>query len=415
MNDHYPHFVHHKQMKEYFQNYMNHFGFADRVMFNHEVQNSQRTEDGHWRLTVRNTKTDQVHIEDFHFLVVATGHDTISCRLPVDWTPFLHSGGKVLTAQQYRGPIQFANKKVLVIGGSISGIDLSLDLISTAAAVVHAMRSPIWIMEKRIGGKIYDEAMWRRSALYMPQDQFLLSVVNTLKAADTNPGKHGGLMASDKLFVESCLAVGSGNYIDALLNGQIVQRTNIKTVNPDGSITFEDGHSETFDVVIEAIGYKISFPFLPKELTSEILDPEGNYVKLFHWAFHPDIFNLAFIGQYKSLAAYNPQYELQGRWVSYVWKGIRSLPKPEDMKKWITEILIPIETSRYPRRPHFAIMEDFAAVAGVVPIPENNVEIKDLLNDGLLLGALYRLDGPGAKKKEATELIIKWNKEFNSY
>jgi hypothetical protein len=384
-------------------------------MFNHEVQNSQRTEDGNWRLTIRNTKTDQVHTEDFHFLVVATGRDTTPCRLPVDWTPFLHSGGTVLTSQQYRGPIPFANQKVLVLGGSISGIDVALDLISTAAVVVHAMRSTPWIMEKRVGGKIYDEALWRRSALDMPQDQFLLSVVNTLKAADANPGKHGGLMASEKLFVDSCVAIGSGNYNDALLNGQIVQRTNLKTVNPDGSITFEDGHTETFDVVIEAIGYKISLPFLPKELTTEILGPEGSYVKLFHWTFHPAIFNLAFIGLFRSVAALNPEHELQGRWVSYVWKGIRSLPIPEDMKKWITEILIPFELSPYPRRPHFAIMEDFAELAGVVPVPENNVEIKDLLKDGLLLGALYRLDGPGAKKKEATELIIKWNKEFNSY
>jgi len=55
-------------------------------------------------------------------------------------------------------------------------------------------------------------------------------------------------------------------------------------------------------------------------------------------------------------------------------------------------------------------MEDFAELAGVVPISDNNPEIKHLLTDGLLLGALYRLDGYGANKQEATELIKKWNK-----
>jgi hypothetical protein len=329
----------------------------------------------------------------------------------VDWTPFIQSGGRVLTSHEYRGPIPFAKKKVLVIGGSISGIDVALDLISTASQVVHSLRSVPWILEKRVGGKVYDEAIWRRAALSQPLDQFIAGVLNMLKAADANSGKHGGLAASEKLWVESCLAVASGSYNTAILDGTIKQRVNIKTVNPDGSITFEDGHTETFDVVIESIGFKISFPFLSKELSSEILgDPEGNYVKLFHWTFHPSIPNIAFMGLYKSLAAYNPQFELQGRWISYVWKGIRPLPKEDDMKKWITDVLIPFETSRFPKRTHFAIMEDFAEMAGVVPVPENNGEIKELLKDGILVGALYRLDGPGAKKKEANELIIQWNK-----
>jgi len=80
------------------------------------------------------------------------------------------------------------------------------------------------------------------------------------------------------------------------------------------------------------------------------------------------------------------------------------------MKKWIKDVLIPFETSRFPIRLHHSIMEDFAELAGVVPISDNNPEIKHLLTDGLLLGALYRLDGYGANKQEATELIKKWNK-----
>jgi len=279
---------------------------------------------------------------------------------------------------------------------------------------VLSVRSPYWVIEKRVAGKIYDEAFWRRSALDVPLDQYVPAVVGILKTLDANPGKHGGLTASDNLFAESSLCIGVG-FNDALLDGKIKQRPNVKTVNSNGSITFEDGHTENFDVVIEATGYKVSLPSLPSGITSEIVDEDSNYVKLFHWTFHPSIPNLAFLGQFKSLAAYNPQLELQGRWVSYVWKGIRNLPSKEEMNKWIDEVLVPFEKSRFPSRPHHAIMEDFAQLAGVVPIPENNPDIKTLLTDGLLVGALYRLDGPGAKKKESTELIQKWNNEFNAY
>jgi len=255
---------------------------------------------------------------------------------------------------------------------------------------------------------------WRRSALDVPMDKYIPAVVGILKSIDANPGKHGGIPANDNLFAETSLCIGSG-YNDAILSGKIIQRPNIKCVNPDGSITFEDGHTEFFDAVIEATGFRISFPFLPQDIASQIVDDNGNYVKLFHWTFHPTISNLAVMGQYKSLAAYSPQFELQGRCIAYVWNGTRKLPSPEEMKKWIDQTLIPFESSKFPVRAHHHIMEDFAELAGVIPIPENNPEVKDLLKDGLLVGALYRLDGPGAKKKEATELIIKWNKEFNSY
>jgi len=342
-------------------------------------------------------------------LVSATGRYSVPVRLAFDWRPFLRAGGTFITAQQYKSPILFGNKKILVIGGSFTGIDISLDLISTASAVVNSVRTPYWIIEKRIGGKVYDEAFWRRSALSVPLDKYIPAVVGILKSIDANPGNHGGLPVSENLFTESSLTVGVG-FNDALLDGKIKQRPAIKTVNTNGSITFEDGHTEHFDVIIEATGYKVSLPYLPINIQNDILGGDNQFVKLFHWTFHPSIPNLAVLGQYKSLAAYNPQFELQGRWVSYVWKGIRKLPTEEEMKKWIKDVLIPFETSRFPIRLHHSIMEDFAELAGVVPISDNNPEIKHLLTDGLLLGALYRLDGYGANKQEATELIKKWNK-----
>jgi len=393
---------------------MTHFGFSDRVLLNHEVEQSVQKKDGGWILTIRNTKTNRIRDEEFDMLVIATGRYSAPSSVNIDWNPLLKRGGMVLHSQNYRSPLIYANKKVLVIGGSFSGVDIALDLVSTSSKVFLSVRTPYWVIEKRVGGKIYDEAFWRRSALDVPPDQYVPAVVNILKSVDSNPGKHGGLTASDKLFVESSLCIGVG-FNDALLEGKIKQKPIVKHVNPDGSVTFEDGSTEEFDVVIEATGFKLSFPFLPKEIVSQVVDEKSNYVKLYHWTFSPNIYNLAVLGQYKSLAAYNPQFELQGRWVSYVWKGIRKLPSKEEMTKWINDVLVPFESSRFPLRAHHSIMEDFAQLAGVVPLPENNSDIKTLLTDGLLVGALYRLDGPGSKKKESTELIRKWNREFNVY
>lgn len=433
-----PHFLHHKQMREYFQSYMDHFGVTNSLKLSHRVEqcvldaatsspspsSSPTTSGDHqqqhqkkWRITVRNLKTDQVTTQLFDFLISATGRYSTPSRLTnLDYAPFLKKGGKVMPAQQYRSAINYANKKVLVVGGSFTAIDIALDLISAASTpVVVSCRTPYWVVGKRIGGKIYDEVFWKRATLAVPADKFVAGCVDVLKSLDANPGKHGGLPASEKLFLESSLAVGGG-FHDALLEGKVKQRPEIQSINKDGSVTFKDGYTDNFDVIIEAIGFKVSLPYLPPELQAEIIDGDREYVKLFHWTFHPSIPSLAILGRYKSLAAYNPQLELQGRWVSYVWKGITPLPPAADMEKWIKDVLLPFEKSRYPSRPHHAIMEDFAQLANVIPVPENNAEeVRGLLTEGILVGALYRLDGPGAKKKEATELIIKWNKEFAAY
>ena len=48
MPDEYPDFPNHRQIAAYFDDYVDHFGFRDKIRFNTEVIRVERSEDGGW-------------------------------------------------------------------------------------------------------------------------------------------------------------------------------------------------------------------------------------------------------------------------------------------------------------------------------------------------------------------------------
>src|SRR5205085_9961344 len=65
----YPDFPHHTQIAEYFDNYVDHFGFRDRIMFETGVEHAARGADGVWTITL---ESDEERRYDAR--VVASGH-----------------------------------------------------------------------------------------------------------------------------------------------------------------------------------------------------------------------------------------------------------------------------------------------------------------------------------------------------
>src|SRR5436853_205575 len=48
----YPDFPHHTHIAEYFSNYVDHFGFRDKIRFNTGVERCRRRDDGVWEVTL---------------------------------------------------------------------------------------------------------------------------------------------------------------------------------------------------------------------------------------------------------------------------------------------------------------------------------------------------------------------------
>src|SRR5436853_1335657 len=65
----YPDFPHHSQIAAYFNAYVDHFGFRDRIRFETGVEHAERGEDGVWTVSL-----DTGEARRYDMLLVANGH-----------------------------------------------------------------------------------------------------------------------------------------------------------------------------------------------------------------------------------------------------------------------------------------------------------------------------------------------------
>src|SRR5918996_6386074 len=106
----YPDFPHHTQIASYFDAYVDHFGFRDRIEFETEVTRAEPDGDG-WAVTL-----DRGETRRYDALMVANGHHW-DPRWPEPPFPGQDEfAGEQIHAHYYREPETLRGKRVLVLG-----------------------------------------------------------------------------------------------------------------------------------------------------------------------------------------------------------------------------------------------------------------------------------------------------------
>jgi hypothetical protein len=93
-------------------------------------------------------------------------------------------------------------------------------------------------------------------------------------------------------------------------------------------ITFEDGSSEEFDVLVGATGYRVYLPFVPEE----VVPVHGNHVDLFKRMFVPGWPGLSFVGMLNPLSTLNRIFEEQAELLVDVIAGKVRFPSEAQMR-----------------------------------------------------------------------------------
>ncbi len=118
----------------------------DMISFSTQVEDITLSEENgqdQWILTSRSTITDKTSQEVYDAVVVASGHYS------VPWIPdvprireFNAAYPSIITHSKiYRSPAGFTNKKVVVIGGAASGLDISNQISSVSQKpLLHSVR-----------------------------------------------------------------------------------------------------------------------------------------------------------------------------------------------------------------------------------------------------------------------------------
>ncbi|KAF7283947.1 hypothetical protein GWI33_022773 [Rhynchophorus ferrugineus] len=117
------HYITQQEVLDYLHQFAKDFNLFPHIKLNHQVIWVEPLYNGKWSVKVRNTQTDEVTEKIFDGVLLCNGHYTDP------FTPFIPGTdrfkGNIIHSQRYRRSDVYKGKRVLVIGGSFSGIDIS--------------------------------------------------------------------------------------------------------------------------------------------------------------------------------------------------------------------------------------------------------------------------------------------------
>ena len=330
MPESYPDFPHHTQIAAYFEDYVEHFGFRDRIRFETTITQARQRRDGSWELTDSHGVS-----RDYDMLVVANGHHWDQ-RWPEPAFPGSDAfEGIQMHAHEYRDNTSLAGKDVVVLGMGNSAMDIAVESSHVARSTHLAARRGAWIVPKYLFGRPLDQISTLPHVPYRLQAR----VSELIIRLHVGRPERYGLPRPDHRFGQAHPTV-SGRILDRVIHGAITPRPNIARLGPDW-VQFADGERVHADVVIYCTGYRISFPFFDEG----VLATSDNRVDLYRRVFAPGNPSLAFVGLLQPVGAIMPLAEAQSQWIAAYLRGEYRLPPTRAM-----EAAIARETKRMRQR-----------------------------------------------------------------
>lgn len=318
----YPDFPHHSHILDYFESYVDHYGFRDQIQFNTAVQKVQPLDGGGYGVTIeRNGLTEERRYQN---VLVANGHHW-SPRQPEFSGTF---SGEAFHSFYYKTTEGLEGKRVLIVGIGNSACDIASEVSRIADRTFLSTRRGAHIIPKYIFGQPLDRAskpfMWNVLPFRLFQ-AFFGAVLRISRGRLTR----FGLPEPTHRVLEEHPTVAS-ELLNLIGHGKIHVKPNVLQLAGD-SVSFTDGTSEEVDVIIYATGYDIRFPFLD----NGILNPDNNEVPLYKRVVQPDYPGLYFIGLVQPWGPLNPLSEGQCDWVADLITNEGVLPSVAEMNKSI--------------------------------------------------------------------------------
>ena len=403
------------ELNEYLVEYVKKHRIESCIKYNSDVLNAMQIDKKRWLIKWKCTLTGQENYQIFDFLIYAIG--TCSKAYMPEFETFNLFKGKLIHSIEYSSFLKncenLKNKKVLVIGHSSSGVEISSDLVARDAYVTNIFNNPYWVIKKNIAVNT------NKGKIVMPFD-FLLVNRNVFEEMKTIEVKTELFQYQNELMSSLCRGQNSipelyidpqstrplhytisENYLDYVLQGKIIpKRAKIKSFTDTG-VLYENGREENFEIIIFCTGYKYDFDIFDENVQLKLeYNPKDTYqpVIIYKSTLPLDIENLAFVGLLKEPALIF--LELQARWISKLFSGKVKLPDRKkiidglDKERLLRDSEYRSHYSRFSCLPSYAdeISEEINSKPDFEKIKAENPSLYKIIHEGPLCCQQYRLN-----------------------
>jgi hypothetical protein len=254
-------------------------------------------------------------------------YETIVCALGSNgrpkWAPIGGEfSGEQLHSAEYRTPESFADRNVLVIGLGTSGAEVAGELMACARSVHVAVRSPLWLMTRRLGGVPIDWIDNELVSRILPWGT-RRQILRGLCRATTGRLHRLGVPRPTRRCGDDIIAI-SDTFPRAVRRGGMSFHGAVEEAG-GRTVRFSDGSEAEIDVIVHATGFDPPTEFLPA-------DAQPGRYNLYRRIGHVDVENLYFVGMFEAHRALLPIAEAQGRWTAEVLSGAVRLPPIEQRR-----------------------------------------------------------------------------------
>lgn len=150
---------------EYLNETAREYGIDKKIRYNHYVNGaSWSSDEGKWTVDVEDRESGETRLFTCHFLFMCTGYYNYEHGYEPEFPGRHQFEGTVVHPQKWTEDIDYANKRVVVIGSGATAVTLVPEMAKQAAHVTMLQRSPTYVvsapgrdaMAKKLGGVLGD-------------------------------------------------------------------------------------------------------------------------------------------------------------------------------------------------------------------------------------------------------------------
>ena len=262
----YPDYPRHDQILRYIRSYADHHDITGRVVHRTRVKRATPVDPNRWDVDFESGGRRQ-----WRGIIVATG---------VNWFPNMPAvpgtfDGEQMHSFAFRSADVFKGKRVLIVGGGNSAVDIACEAARHASNAYISLRRGYHFIPKHIFGKPSD--VFAHTGPQLPwklEEKVFGFLINYLLVGNL---KKYGLPKPDHPILRTHPIMNT-EILKHFAAGELHYRPDVKELR-GRRVVFADGREEEIDLVVWATGYQRRFPFLEDALGGGKPDL---YLELFH-------------------------------------------------------------------------------------------------------------------------------------